>query len=64
MVVGGCDAWNCTNTVQMYDPQEDKWTNFAPMVSHRRGAGVAMFDGKRCESVLSAVQTNKANFTH
>ena len=45
-VVGGCDAWHCTNTMVVYDPQTDEWDTLPAMVSHRRGAGVAVFDGK------------------
>jgi influenza virus NS1A-binding protein len=43
IAAGGCDAWNCTNTVERYDPGADKWTHVAPMFGARRGAGIARF---------------------
>ena len=46
LVVGGCDAWNCTNTVERYDPDSDHWETLPSMAVARRGAGVAIFDGK------------------
>ena len=44
VAVGGCDAWNCTNTVEMYDPTNDHWTYMPVMSVSRRGAGVAFFN--------------------
>jgi len=46
VAVGGCDAWNCTNTVEVYDPSEDKWNLLPPLAVARRGAGVALFRSK------------------
>lgn len=46
IAVGGCDAWNCTNTVEIYDPTNNKWSYLPPMSIARRGAGVAFFNNK------------------
>jgi len=46
VAVGGCDAWNCTNTVEVYDPRENKWSLLPPLAIARRGAGVACFNSK------------------
>ena len=43
VAVGGCDAWNCTNTVEKYDPVADRWMFLPSMSVARRGAGVACF---------------------
>ena len=45
VAVGGCDSWNCTNTVEMYNPEDDKWMFISSMTMCRRGAGVATFKG-------------------
>lgn len=45
VTVGGRDAWNCTNTVEIYDRVENKWAYLTPMSLPRRGAGVAFFKG-------------------
>lgn len=44
--VGGCDAWNCLNSVEVYDPQEDSWQYAQSMITVRRGCGLAVFKGK------------------
>ena len=46
VVVGGCDAWNCINTVEEYDPKTNTWSYLPNMTSCRRGAGVAVFKGE------------------
>jgi len=46
IAVGGCDAWNCINTVEVYDAKEDRWAMLPPLSVARRGAGVAVFQGK------------------
>ena len=46
VAVGGCDAWNCTNTVEVYHPSENKWNLLPPLAVARRGAGVALFNSK------------------
>jgi len=44
VAAGGCDAWNCTNTVEIYDPTENRWNLLEPSLAvARRGAGVALF---------------------
>lgn len=30
-VMGGCEAWNCTPSVEKYCPEENRWTLCAPM---------------------------------
>lgn len=46
IAVGGCDAWNCTNTVEVYDPSEKKWMLLPPLAIARRGAGAMIFNSK------------------
>lgn len=41
--VGGCDAWNCLNSVEIYNPEEDTWSVGPPLISARRGCGLAVF---------------------
>ena len=46
IAAGGCGAWNCTNSVEVYDPTVDRWTLLEPPLAvARRGAGVALFRG-------------------
>jgi hypothetical protein len=49
--VGGCDAWNCLSSVEVYDPQTDVWTFAKGMITARRGCGLAVFKG--CFLVLT-----------
>jgi influenza virus NS1A-binding protein len=42
---GGCDAWNCLSSVEVYDPQTDDWTYAKGMITARRGCGLAVFKG-------------------
>lgn len=42
---GGCDAWNCLSSVEVYDPQTDVWTYAKGMITARRGCGLAVFRG-------------------
>lgn len=44
--VGGCDAWNCLNSVETYDPETDIWTMSKPLITARRGCGVTVFNNK------------------
>jgi influenza virus NS1A-binding protein len=44
--IGGCDAWNCLNSVEVYNPEENTWTATKPIITARRGCGVIEFDGK------------------
>lgn len=44
--IGGCDAWNCLNTVEVYDPINNIWTTSKPIITARRGCGVAVFNDK------------------
>lgn len=45
-IIGGAESWNCLNSVERYNPENDTWTLVAPMNVARRGAGVAVFNGK------------------
>ncbi|TKS65478.1 Influenza virus NS1A-binding protein -like protein A [Collichthys lucidus] len=45
-VIGGAESWNCLNTVERYNPENNTWTLIAPMNVARRGAGVAVHAGK------------------
>lgn len=36
-IVGGFDGNNCTNTVEMYDPAQDRWSMLPPMSISRSG---------------------------
>lgn len=45
-IIGGAESWNCLNTVERYNPENNTWTLIAPMNVARRGAGVAVLDGE------------------
>ncbi|NXF11903.1 NS1BP protein, partial [Smithornis capensis] len=45
-IIGGAESWNCLNSVERYNPENNTWTLIAPMNVARRGAGVAVRDGK------------------
>lgn len=45
-VIGGAESWNCLNSVERYNPENNTWTLVAPMNVARRGAGVAVYEGK------------------
>lgn len=45
-VVGGCDTWNCLNTVECYDPETNSWSFIKPIITPRRGCGLAHIKGK------------------
>lgn len=45
-VIGGAESWNCLNSVERYNPQNNTWTLVAPMNVARRGAAVAVYEGK------------------
>jgi influenza virus NS1A-binding protein len=44
--VGGCDAWNCLNTVEVYDPATGMWDFLPPMNTARRGCGVTLYQSE------------------
>ena len=44
--VGGSDAWDCLNSVEVYDPLIDEWSDGVPMATCRRGAGVCVYKGR------------------
>lgn len=45
-VIGGAESWNCLNTVERYNPENNTWTIIAPMNVARRGAGVSVHAGR------------------
>ncbi|NWV42603.1 NS1BP protein, partial [Grantiella picta] len=45
-IIGGAESWNCLNSVERYNPENNTWTLMAPMNVARRGAGVAVRDGR------------------
>ncbi|KAF7241339.1 hypothetical protein EYD10_12080 [Varanus komodoensis] len=45
-IIGGAESWNCLNSVERYNAENNTWTLIAPMNVARRGAGVAVLDGK------------------
>lgn len=44
--IGGCDSWTCLNTVERYDREAAAWKPIAPLITSRRGCGVAVFNQK------------------
>ncbi|UYV67272.1 IVNS1ABP [Cordylochernes scorpioides] len=44
--VGGCEAWNCLNSVEKYSLSTGTWSYLAPMATPRRGCGVVPYHGK------------------
>lgn len=44
--IGGAESWNCLNTVERYNPDNNTWTLVAPMNVARRGAAVAVYAGE------------------
>lgn len=45
-IIGGAESWNCLNSVERYNPENNTWTLMAPMNVARRGAGVAVREGR------------------
>lgn len=45
-IIGGAESWNCLNSVERYNPENNTWTLMAPMNVARRGAGAAVRDGR------------------
>lgn len=46
-VIGGAESWNCLNSVERYNPENNTWNLVAPMNVARRGAGVGIYAGKK-----------------
>lgn len=44
--IGGFDGTVCTNSVQVYSPQTNKWVMRKPLQRKRAGAGACVGDGK------------------
>ena len=61
VAVGGCDAWDCTNSVEVYDPEEGKWSYLPPMANCRRGAGAAVFRGRPVSTGVVLCLSSQAN---
>jgi len=60
VAAGGCNAWNCTNSVEIYDPTENKWNLLEPPLdAARRGASVALF-----KSNCLVISINKFSSSH
>lgn len=66
-VIGGAESWNCLNTVERYNPENNTWTLIAPMNVARRGAGVAVHAGKSLQpkhgGVMIEVSISCGNLT-
>ena len=56
-VIGGAESWNCLNTVERYNPENNTWTLIAPMNVARRGAAVAVHAGESTVDVLCYLDT-------
>ncbi|KIH49706.1 kelch repeat protein, partial [Ancylostoma duodenale] len=39
---GGCDRWNCMDSVEAYDPKTNTWRMLSKMRTARRGCAVAV----------------------
>ena len=44
--IGGSDGWNCLNSVEVYNPEIDKWEFARPLNGPRRGAGIENVNGE------------------
>lgn len=51
-VIGGAESWNCLNSVERYNPNNNTWTLVASMNVARRGAGVVVHEGKKISGGL------------
>lgn len=56
--VGGCDAWNCLNTVEVYNPESNTWDFLPPLNTARRGCGVAFYQSKSLPMAKDHHNTN------
>lgn len=45
VALGGCNAWNCMNSCEVYDPVNDSWNDLPSLAIARRGAGAAYLKG-------------------
>jgi len=45
---GGTDSWNCYSSAEIYNPSTNSWRFATRMSQARRGAAVAVFNGKQC----------------
>lgn len=44
--IGGCEAWSCLSSVEIYDPTTNQWTVSKQIITARRGCGVVVFNNK------------------
>lgn len=68
-IIGGAESWNCLSSVERYNPENNTWTIVASMNVARRGAGVAVLDGKhgvenktKASYFLSSAWEDKGDF--
>lgn len=43
---GGYEGENCLATVECYNPENDQWTDIAPMSNRRKGAATVAYHGE------------------
>lgn len=48
--IGGAESWNCLNTVERYNPENNTWTLIGSMNVARRGAAVAVHAGESTDT--------------
>lgn len=60
-VVGGCDTWNCLNTVECYDPETNSWSFIKPIITPRRGCGLAHIKGLLIVFFIKSTNITKIN---
>uniref|UniRef100_A0A3Q3KEK4 BTB domain-containing protein n=1 Tax=Monopterus albus TaxID=43700 RepID=A0A3Q3KEK4_MONAL len=61
--IGGAESWNCLNSVERYNPENNTWTLIAPMNVARRGAGVAVHAGRpmTMHGMMETLELNTAS---
>lgn len=50
--IGGAESWNCLNTVERYNPENNTWTLIGSMNVARRGAAVAVHAGESTDTKI------------
>ena len=55
-IFGGTDSWSCSSTVEVYDPNTNKWSFLPQMSQARHGAAAIIFKGKETFLVLFVFQ--------
>lgn len=59
-VTGGAESWNCLNSVERYNPENNTWTLVAPMNVARRGAGIAVHEGTTSRLTTASARVSVA----